>query len=268
MVTARQLIEEWTQVIRRLLTDELELLAAIAVLIAAFFLAIGITRLIREFLDRLGVPTTVEGTPFERTAQRFGTSTVTLLAQLSGLFVFSIGVVLALRITGFVTADVYVVRLADFLPDLFVAVIVLIFGLILGDKAALVTGERLRSVKLPEISLVPTLVKYSIIFISTLIALSQLGVATTALHILLAAYAFGVVFLGGLACWDLLSSAAAGVYLLLSEPYAIGDRIEIDGKRGIVQEVDVLVTRIEREGEEFVIPNREVFRAGIIRVRT
>jgi small-conductance mechanosensitive channel len=258
MVTARQLIEEWTQVIRRLLTDELELLAAIAVLIAAFFLAIGITRLIREFLDRLGVPTTVEGTPFERTAQRFGTSTVTLLAQLSGLFVFSIGVVLALRITGFVTADVYVVRLADFLPDLFVAVIVLIFGLILGDKAALVTGERLRSVKLPEISLVPTLVKYSIIFISTLIALSQLGVATT----------FGVVFLGGLACWDLLSSAAAGVYLLLSEPYAIGDRIEIDGKRGIVQEVDVLVTRIEREGEEFVIPNREVFRAGIIRVRT
>ena len=54
---------------------------------------------------------------------------------------------------------------------------------------------------------------------------------------------------------------------MLTEPYSIGDEVEIDGSRGIVQEVDVLVTRIENEGEEYVIPNRKVMEQGAMRVR-
>ncbi|PSQ37689.1 mechanosensitive ion channel protein MscS, partial [Halobacteriales archaeon QS_9_70_65] len=95
----------------------------------------------------------------------------------------------------------------------------------------------------------------------------QLRVATDALLIMLAAYAFGLFFLGGLAFKDLLSSAAAGVYLLLAEPYSIGDEVEIDGSRGIVQEMDVFVTLVESDGEEYLIPNRKVLRKGATRVR-
>ena len=74
-------------------------------------------------------------------------------------------------------------------------------------------------------------------------------------------------FIGGIATKDLLMAATAGVYLLLSEPYAIGDRVEVDGNRGIVQEVDTFVTRIESDGEEYVVPNHRVFRSGIVVVR-
>ncbi|PSQ20023.1 mechanosensitive ion channel protein MscS, partial [Halobacteriales archaeon QS_9_67_17] len=66
---------------------------------------------------------------------------------------------------------------------------------------------------------------------------------------------------------DLLAAAAAGVYLLLTEPYAIGDEVKLDGHRGIVQEVDTFVTHIEAEGEEYVVPNDRVFRRGVIIVR-
>jgi small-conductance mechanosensitive channel len=162
----------------------------------------------------------------------------------------------------------FLTELRTFLPQLFIAVIVVIVGILLADKAELLVGERLRSIKLPEVTLLPTLVKFSILYIAALIALSQLGVATGALLVLLAAYAFGVVFLSGLAFKDLLSSAAAGIYLLLTEPYSIGDEVEIDGNRGIVQEVDVFVTYVESEGEEYMIPNRKVLRDGAMRVRS
>jgi small-conductance mechanosensitive channel len=159
-------------------------------------------------------------------------------------------------------------QFAGFLPNLFIAALVVIVGLIVGDKVDLAASERLRSIKLPEVTVVPTLMKYSIFFISFLIALAQLGVAVNALLVLLAAYTFGLFFLGGLAFKEMLSSSAAGVYLLLTEPYSIGDEVEINGNRGIVQEVDVFVTRIESDEEEFVLPNHLVFESGIIRVRS
>jgi small-conductance mechanosensitive channel len=94
-----------------------------------------------------------------------------------------------------------------------------------------------------------------------------LGVETMALLILLAAYAFGLVFLVGLAMKDLLSASAAGLYLLLTEPYSIGDEVIIDDQQGIVQEVDMFVTHVESDGKEHIIPNQRVMRSGIVRVR-
>jgi len=92
-------------------------------------------------------------------------------------------------------------------------------------------------------------------------------VATGALLIMLAVYVFGAMFLAGLALRDVLSSAAAGVYLLLDQPYAIGDDVRIGDCEGIVQEVDVLTTRVEGESEEYVLPNSRVFSEGVVRRR-
>jgi small-conductance mechanosensitive channel len=241
---------------------------AAAILLAGLVLGAIAAWIVRRLLQAVGVDEAVEGTPFERTARQLGTSSVRLLAQLCGLFVFLVGALYATRTLGVVPSQAFVDEVSTFLPRLFVAVLVLIVGLILGDKAELVVGERLRSVKLPELTLIPSLVKLSIIYVAALVALSQLNVATGALLILLAAYTFGICFLGGLAFKDLLSSAAAGVYVLLTEPYTIGDEVEVDGARGIVQEVDVFVTYVEDDGEEYVIPNRKVVRDGVMRVRS
>ncbi|WP_254831107.1 mechanosensitive ion channel domain-containing protein [Haloglomus salinum] len=255
------------RLLRRLLTSELELFVASLIVVTALLLGLAVTRLLNSLLTDAGVPEEVEGTLFDRTARRLGTSTVNLVSRLSGLFIVAVGTVFALRVAGVVNAGLLIERLADFLPSLFVAALVVILGLVLGDKAELVVGERLRSVKLPEVNALPLVVKYSIFYVAALVALGQLGVATAALLVLLAAYAFGVFFIGGLAFKDMLSSAAAGFYLVLNEPYTIGDEVVIDGQRGIVQEVDVFVTRIESDGREFILPNRQVFKNGIVRVR-
>ncbi|ELY52827.1 mechanosensitive ion channel family protein [Natronorubrum bangense] len=241
--------------------------------IAAAVLALGIVvgylvgRLNEELLSASGVPEAVEGTPFERTAQSIGTSTVKIVARLSSWFIYGIAVLTAIHIAQLLDTDAFWLRVTEFIPQVFIAVLVLILGFIIADKAELVVGEYLRGVKLPEVSLLPKLVKYSVLYVTFIIALGQIGVHVLALLILLTVYAVGLVIVGTVAFKDFLVSSAAGIYLLLDQPYGIGDRIRVGNQTGIVQEVDLFVTKIEDDSEEYIVPNRKVFEDGVVRIR-
>jgi len=224
--------------------------------------------LARRVLHRIGVPDAIEGTAFERTAREFGTSTVDILAAIAGYFVFGLAVFAAVAVAEIQYVAQFWNAVAGFLPQLFVAVIVLIVGVLLADKVELLVSERFRGVKLPQIGVLPRMAKYSVLYLAALIALGQVGVATAALIVLLAAYVFAIVFLGGIAFRHLLSAGAVGAYLLLHQPYTIGDEIRVGDVRGIVQEMDLFVTHVETDGEEYVFPNSKVFSDGFVRIRS
>ena len=258
---------DWPRLIRSLFSEEAALTAALLLLILGVFLSYLTWRWTHTIFRRTGLNDAVEGTTFERSVNRFGTSTSGIIAMLLAVFVYILTAITAFNVARVLNFELFWAQLTRNLPGLFVAVLAVIVGLIAGDKAEISIQERLRSVKLPEATVIGDIAKYSIYYIAALIALAQLGVATTALLVLLAAYTFGLVFLCGIAFKQFLAAGAAGIYLLLVEPYSIGDEVRIDDKRGIVQEIDVFVTRIETEGEEYIIPNQRVFDAGIVRVR-
>jgi small-conductance mechanosensitive channel len=258
---------DWVEAIRAVFSEQGAFVASIGILLLGLVLGTVVWRQTTKFLRSFGVPDAVEGTPFERTARGLGTSTVGVVAAIAALFVYVTTTVIAINIAQLGNPELFWSRFTAYLPRLFVAALAVILGLVLGDKAGIYVSERLRSVKLPEVSVIPKLVKYSIFYVAGLIALAQLGVAIGALLVLLRVYALGLVILALLAFWDLLRSGAAGIYLLLTEPYSIGDRIRIGDNEGIVQEVDVFTTRIENEGEEYIVPNQKVFKAGIVRIR-
>ncbi|WP_122090148.1 mechanosensitive ion channel domain-containing protein [Halalkalicoccus subterraneus] len=243
-----------------ILRAPLVLALAVFVGVVAFGYVLGQST--KRVLTALGVGDAVEGTAFERTAQGLGSSTVSVVSRLSSWFVYGVGVLFALYVAGVLDVFVLFSQFTWLLPRAFIALFVVIVGIIAGDKIELLINERLRSVKFPEVGLVGTTVKYSVIYVAVLIALGQLGIATTALLVLLGAYFFGIVFLGGIAARDLLSSGAAGLYLFLNQPYGIGDRVRIGGREGVVQEVELFVTRIEDDGTEYIVPNRIVFEEG------
>ena len=240
---------------------------ALFIIAVGVLLAYGVMGLTGRLLDRLGVVETIEGTSFERTTNEFGTSTARLVTQLSGVFTFLVAVFTAVTVADLRFADLFWGSVAVFLPQLFIAVVILVVGVVVADKVELLVSERLRGIKLPEIGLLPLVARYSVLFVAVLIALSQIGVAVLALIVLLGAYALALIVFTALATKDLLASGTAGVYLLLHQPYSIGDEVTIGGRHGIVQEVDLLVTRIENDGKEYVVPNRTVLQDGIVRVR-
>ncbi len=250
-----------------LLRDEFQYVLALLILVVGLVAGYVVGRLNQRLLTAAGVPDAVARTPFERTAQSLGTDTVSLVSRLSSWFIYGVAVLIALNFVELLNAQLFWAGVLTFIPDLFIAVLVFIVGFVVADKAELVVGERLRSVKLPEVGLLPRLVKYTIVYLAALVALGQLSVAIGALLILLAAYVFAVILFAAVAFWDLLRSSAAGVYLLLNQPYGIGDEVRVGDDRGVVQEVDVFVTRIENDGEEYIIPNSRVFERGIVRIR-
>lgn len=242
--------------------------AASLVLAVGGIVAYVVRFLSRKLLRRLGVPEFIEGTAFERTLQDFGTSTVTVLAVLLSYFVFGLVVILALTVADVQYTKTFWNAVATFVPQLFIAAFVLIVGILIGDKAELLVSEQLRGYKVRQIAFVPKLAKYSVFYIAGLIALAQLQINTGALLILLGIYGFAVVVIGGIALQDALPSMVAGVYLLLNDPYGIGDEIRVGDHEGIVQEVDLFVTHVETEdGRELIVPNRKVFEDGITRIR-
>ncbi|ELZ44676.1 mechanosensitive ion channel [Halorubrum californiense DSM 19288] len=240
---------------------------ALGVLLLGLLLAYLTGVINRRLLRRAGVPEVIEGTAFERTAREFDTSTVRILAQLSSYFIVAVAVIVALTVADVNYLEQFWSGVAAFLPRLFVAAVVVIVGVVVGDKAELLVAERLRGIKLPELGVLPTVVNYSVVYVAALIALGQVGVQTLALIVLLAAYAFALVVFAALATKDLVASAAAGVFLLLRQPYGIGEEVRVAGERGVVQEVDLFVTHIETDGEEHVLPNHVVFREGIVLIR-
>ncbi len=243
------------------------IVVALAVLALGLIVGFIVGRINEELLRAAGVSEAVEGTPFERSAQSLGTSTVKIVARLSSWFIYGIALLTAIHIAELFPAEAYWQTIVTFVPQLFVAVLVVLIGFVAADKAELATSEYLRGVKLPEVSILPRIVKYSVLYVAFLIALAQVGVYVMPLLILLTVYTLGLVIVGAFAFKDFLISSAVGIYLLLNQPYSIGDEVEIGERTGIVQEVDLFVTKIESESEEHVIPNRVVFEDGFARVR-
>lgn len=223
--------------------------------------------LLRRLLDRVGVPEAIEGTSFERTARDLGTSTVVIVSQLAWYFIIGFAVLVALSVLGIDYVDQLGSAIAALFPQLFAAVLILIVGLVVADKVELFVAEQLRGVKLERIDVVPLGAKYSVLFLATLIALSQIGVATEALVVALGAYFFAVIVLTAVAFNQMLASGAVGIYLLLNQPYGIGDEVRVGEVHGIVCEMDLFVTHIESDEEEVILPNDRVFERGVARIR-
>ena len=240
---------------------------AVGIVVVGIALGYLTMRLGRRLLTRLGIDDAVEGTAVERAAGEYGTSTVGLITKLAGYFVIVLSVFIAGTFSNIQFADLFLRAAAVFLPQLAIALLILLVGIIIGDKVEVLVSERLRGIKLPEIGVIPATARYSVLFVATLIALGQIGVATTALIVLLGAYAVALIVFTAIATQELLASGAVGVYLLLTEPYSIGDEVAVAGQRGIVQEIDLFVTRIDTDGEEHIIPNRTVLRDGIVRIQ-
>lgn len=106
-----------------------------------------------------------------------------------------------------------------------------------------------------------SLVRYLVVAIGLVAVLDQLGVKATSVIAVLGAASLAI----GLALQGALSNVAAGVMILILRPYRVGDRVEIDGRQGIVRRLDLFVTRIsDPDNLNVYIPNGKAFGAIIV----
>lgn len=110
-----------------------------------------------------------------------------------------------------------------------------------------------------------SLMRYAILFITGVLALGQLGVATGSLVAVLGAAGLAI----GLALQSTLSDVAAGVLLLIVRPFRIGDTIDVAPHRGQVQAITLFTTELlSGDRRKITLPNGHVWKTGVVNLST
>ena len=154
------------------------------------------------------------------------------------------------------------VKLADFLPSLIGAVIVLLIFWGLHRLLLRVLNRSLAGrTTLLAADILRRLLKYVVVGIGLLMAASQLG-----FNVLSMLAGLGVAGLAvGLAAKDTMANFIAGLIILWDKPFALGDDVEIGDTEGWIRHIELRSTLLEdADGNDVILPNSEVVAKKIV----
>jgi len=142
-------------------------------------------------------------------------------------------------------------------PKLFVALLFLIAGLMVGRMVARTTDRALLRIQLepPARQLLVRLVRVLVLGLFMILALQNLGVELLPLIAGLGVAGAGVA----LATQGVLSNVVAGLTIIFTKPYRIGESIAIVGVDGVVESITLFSTvLLHGDLSRVVVPNRKI----------
>ena len=142
-------------------------------------------------------------------------------------------------------------------PNLIGAVVILIAGFMLARFLCRFLGKTLERRHLePPVRMLLTRVAWLVIMaLFVMVALGTLGIAVGPLIALMSVAGVGV----GLAMQGVLSNLVAGLLIILTKPFRVGEYIQIVGCSGQVNTIDLFTTvLLHPDRSRVVIPNRKI----------
>ena len=137
------------------------------------------------------------------------------------------------------------------------ALLIMLVGILVAGKVSKIV-ERLCLKKKLDITLssfIASTIKIIIVVLIGIIALGKLGISVTPFVAAIGALSLGA----GLAMQGLLANYAAGLNIIITRPFIVGDTIEVQRVTGLVKKVQLAYTMlIDEDGTEITIPNRHI----------
>ncbi|REL27399.1 mechanosensitive ion channel family protein [Thalassotalea euphylliae] len=137
------------------------------------------------------------------------------------------------------------------------AVVILIIGWWLAAKVSKLVHKlcEKRNLDATLSGFFSSLAKTTVILLFVIVAVSQLGFTIAPLIAAIGALTFGI----SLAIQGPISNYGAGLAIILTRPYKLGDTIVLKQRCGIVDDIKLAMTVLRNEdGERIFIPNKEV----------
>ena len=120
---------------------------------------------------------------------------------------------------------------------------------------ALLRLQERRNVDVTLRQFIASTVRLIVVIMFLVVALSQLGISITPLIAAIGGLAVGA----SLAIQGPVSNYGAGLVIILTRMYKVGDTVSLLGCSGIVEEISLATTLLRAEdGEQIVIPNKHV----------
>ena len=142
-------------------------------------------------------------------------------------------------------------------PKLFVAILILLAGLVVGGWVARASDRGLAKLELepPVRQLLTRIARVLVLGLFAIMALQNLGVQLLPLIAGLGVAGAGIA----LATQGVLSNAVAGLSIIFTKPYRIGDYIAIVGVEGGVETITMFNTVLAHaDRSRIVVPNRKI----------
>ena len=142
-------------------------------------------------------------------------------------------------------------------PNLFGAIVILVAGFMLARVICRLLGKWLEKRHLdPPVRMLLTRVTWLVIMaLFFMVALGTMGIAVGPLIALMSVAGVGI----GLAMQGVLSNLVAGLLIIFTKPFRVGEYIEIIGCSGQVNTVDMFTTvLVHPDRSRVVIPNRKI----------
>ncbi|WP_338364945.1 mechanosensitive ion channel domain-containing protein [uncultured Pseudoalteromonas sp.] len=137
------------------------------------------------------------------------------------------------------------------------AIFILILGLWVAKKLSNLVAKLMtrHNIDITLTSFVSSLVKVLVIVMVVVIALGKIGISVTPFVAAIGAASLGA----GLALQGMLSNYGAGLAIIATRPFVVGDTIEVKGVSGQVKTIELGYTiLIDEEKVEITIPNKHI----------
>jgi small conductance mechanosensitive channel len=148
-------------------------------------------------------------------------------------------------------------------PRIVLATIVLVVFVLVARVVRSRAEPRLTALRTPSFGRVGATLLYVAVWVAGLVVALPIAFPTVSVATMLGG--LGIVGIAaGFAFQDILSNLLAGILLLLRQPFAVGDQIEVTGIRGTVDRITIRETRIRTfDGRMVYVPNATVYTNAI-----
>ncbi|MBD3359385.1 MAG: hypothetical protein GF365_01600 [Candidatus Buchananbacteria bacterium] len=177
------------------------LVAAVIILIIGIFIAKAIAKLVKTVIEALRLDPLIRKINIIQKIEDTGTKVVLseILAWLIKWFLYIVLLIAISEILKLGQFTVFLKEIALYLPNVIIAVLILVVGLVLGDFVDKLIVSVLKSTRAKLAPLMGTIAKWSIFIFALLAALLQLGVAVTLIQTLFTAIVVTIALAAGLA---------------------------------------------------------------------
>jgi small conductance mechanosensitive channel len=137
------------------------------------------------------------------------------------------------------------------------AIVILILGMTLASWVAklILSVMQKKNIDITLSKFLAGMVKILIISFAVIIALGKFGITIAPFIAALGALAFGASF----ALQGPLSNYGAGLVIIMTRPFTVGNTIAVAGVSGVVEEIKLATTLLtDEEGELITIPNKSI----------
>ena len=177
------------------------LLGFLVILLIGWIVASALARAVTFILRKVGFDRIADRIGLSRLGQQAGikTDAADILGKLVYWFIFLIFLVPAVNALGLTTVSDLLGRVIGYLPNVFVAILVLFLGTLAATLVADIVRGASASARIGNPNIFSNIARYAIIGFVAIIALEQLGIATSLLNILFTAIVGAAALAAGLA---------------------------------------------------------------------